>query len=674
MKQSVRALLVIGMGISLSYCTIGTVGDEKVPSDETLGNVADDMVEDVGLASSSISSEELKARWKEILAAWRDRSHGGGGSTGGSTGEGTTGGSTGGSSDGTTGGSSGSTTGGSTGGSNGGTTGGSSGATTGGSSGAATGGSPGAMPPAPPPPGTPGAGAGTSYSCPAAQSTGVVHYVCDCGPGASSQCVAGNDGNTGASPASPWRSYEKARSTFGSMPAGETVAFCRGGSFQAGSNTRWMNTNCRAGKRCIVRDYQPSWSSSTSPAPIISVGSTDRVFSIENPSAPAHEEGYVFAHLNLRGNGKGSGFFFYNDTDDVQICGSSFDKLAIGVHIEGSNPGSGDTRQARIVVKGNRFTNNSGFGFLGGCDDCVVEDNYFENNGSRAVFDHNIYLAGANGAPYQNMRVSRNELYRSAFIDGKCQGVSFVVHGTYDNLLIEDNYIHENIGAITGDCWGLAVDTGYSSGESFNKVTIRGNRVENVAGMFIGLNACRDCVIENNVVVNEQGGNATGIKAPNRARDGDDQSMSSVTVRNNSIYFGKGSSGEGILMGSEGSNHVVTSNAIHYAGNGSFDCFDLDLPKGAYKMVDNNLCFTPNVSPSWVRGVGSLASWRSRTGFDQNSDAKDPGFRSVDAPCHLEAGSRSSAMVDKGHPTMSSPAGFGGAKGSGAPDVGAYQQ
>jgi hypothetical protein len=383
----------------------------------------------------------------------------------------------------------------------------------------------------------------------------------------------------------------------------------------------------------------------------------------------------VFAHLDLRGSGAGAGFFFYNDIDDVEICGSSFDRLAIGVHVEGSNPGSGDTRQARAVVKGSRFTNNSGFGFLGGCDECVIEDSYFENNGTRAIYDHNVYLSGSGsaGGPVEKMRVSRNELYRSAFVDGKCQGVSLVVHGEHNNLLIDDNYIHEDLGKSSGFCWGMSVDTGYGGGEAFRNVTIRGNRVENVGGLFIGVNACEGCVVENNVLINMQNASAEGIVAPNRERTSADLPMGAITVRNNSIYFGK-ASGTGIVLGTEGTRHVVTSNAIHYAGGGAFNCFDLDLPKSAYAVVDNNLCFASSGSASWVRGAGSLAAWIASSGFDKNSALKDPGFQSLTAPYNLSSALAAGPMVGKGHATLSSPICFGGKKRVGAPDVGAYQR
>ena len=136
-----------------------------------------------------------------------------------------------------------------------------------------------------------------------------------------------------------------------------------------------------------------------------------------------------------------------------------------------------------------------------------------------------------------------NELYRSAIVDGECAGVSFVVHGEHDGLLIEGNLVREDLGAAGGGCWGIAVDTGYGEAELFRNVTIRGNRVINVGNVAIGLNACENCLVENNVVVHEQSFGTRGIAAPNRDRDAADLAMTGVTIRNNSIFIGADAGG-----------------------------------------------------------------------------------------------------------------------------------
>jgi len=116
-----------------------------------------------------------------------------------------------------------------------------------------------------------------------------------------------------------------------------------------------------------------------------------------------------------------------------------------------------------------------------------------------------------------------------------CGGVSFVVHGEQDGLVIEGNTVREDVGAAGGGCWGIAVDTGYSEGELLRNVVIRGDRVINVGNVGIGLNACDNCLVENNVVVHEQSFNGRRIAVPDRDRGSDELAMTDVTIRNNSV-------------------------------------------------------------------------------------------------------------------------------------------
>ena len=69
------------------------------------------------------------------------------------------------------------------------------------------------------------------------------------------------------------------------------------------------------------------------------------------------------------------------------------------------------------------------------------------------VFNHNIYFSHGDNAIIRN-----NELYHATIINGLADGVSLVVHGHHDNVLIEGNYIHEDLGQVTGNAWGIAVD------------------------------------------------------------------------------------------------------------------------------------------------------------------------------------------------------------------------
>lgn len=507
---------------------------------------------------------------------------------------------------------------------------------------------------------------------------GVMYYVCNCLAGADAACVAGDDGNDGTDSRAPWQTLEKARSAFGSLRPGETIAFCRGGSFDAVSGGRWVNASCLADNPCIVRDYTPEYADEDTAKPLIT--SAGDVFRFEDGGNANHEEGYLFMHLSLSStNGEGQGVFIYNDMDDVVLCDLDIDGFNLGVHVAGSNPpeeGS-DARNERIEIRRSRIANSPGQGYLGSCNDCVIAYNYFENNGfAEAVFNHNIYVSGAAGERTRGIRVIGNELYRSAVIDGECRGVSLVVHGQHDDIVIADNLVREDPGAAEAGCWGIAMDTGYGEPEAFSNAVVRGNTVVNVGNMGIGLNACDTCVIENNVVVFDQDFGATAIAVPDRDRAADDLPMTSITVRNNTVYFPSDQRGTGIRLGGEGTNHNVVSNAVYYGGTGDgFNCFDMDLAPAAYDAVDHNLCYAPNTSEAdWESAVGSLAEWQAATGLDGSSLVADPVFVSIaDGAYDLRPTSAASPLVDHGHPQQSSAMDLTGQARDASPDIGAYE-
>ncbi|MEK7703746.1 MAG: right-handed parallel beta-helix repeat-containing protein, partial [Myxococcota bacterium] len=244
----------------------------------------------------------------------------------------------------------------------------------------------------------------------------------------------------------------------------------------------------------------------------------------------------------------------------------------------------------------------------------------------------------------------------------------------HDGLLIENNTVREDVGAAGQGCWGIAVDSGYATAESFRHLTVRGNTVVNVGNIGIGVNACEDCVLENNVIVSDQTFGSVAISVPDRDRGADDLAMTRVTVRNNSVYT-SASGSTGIRVEGEGSGHVVVSNAIHHAGSGAATCFGLGLAGGAYTDVDNNLCFGPNASSlEWELGSGDLAAWRAATSFDASSVSADPTFTSPSGPDYdLRPASASSPCVDAGHPTRSASTDISGAARDADPDIGAYE-
>lgn len=515
---------------------------------------------------------------------------------------------------------------------------------------------------------------------PAAQAASF--HVCDCASGAQPACQAGSDEQPGTADL-PWQSYERARQAFAQLSPGDELRFCRGGAWTIdGAGERWINSACTAEQACRVGAYQPPQLSEPAPRPFLLRNDGGHGFSLADGGTAEQEEGYVFESLVIHSTTPtGYGFFIQNDVDDVLIRDVEIVGFRIGVYLAGANdcspvPGC-DGRNERIVLEQATVLDNQAFGWLGSSNGSEIRDSHFENNGSLAVFDHNIYLSDTSDGLVTGMRVLRNRLHRSALDEeGVCRAVSLVVHGRHSDLLIEGNEVWELPGAAAGGCWGISVDPGYAGeAEAFSDVVIRGNTVRNVGNQAIGIAACNHCLIENNVIVQEQAlssFSSIGIAAPNRARMANDQVMDQVTIRNNSIWFGPEAGGTGIRLGGEGGAHELVSNAIRNDGGPGFDCFELDLPAERYQAVDHNHCHASQGAFEWADGQGSLAQWQSSSGFDLHSSTEAPGF--LDPPgFRLEASGADAPMVGAGHPTASSPRDILGLPRGPAPDAGAYQ-
>lgn len=515
------------------------------------------------------------------------------------------------------------------------------------------------------------------------------YFVCDCATGADGNCVSGNDTATGRSPITPWRTYNRAQDAWSTLAAGDTLSFCAGGVFPISGEREWVNPNCRAASPCVVNDYAAPWASGDEERPRLTLTQSGHAFDLANGGHAEHEEGYRFQNLQLEctvcASTLGWGFFLYNDIDDVVIDNVLLDGFEIGVHLSHSNPCSADPqcdgRNERITLSNSSIINSATQGWLGSGNGAVIENNYFENNGTRPVLDHNIYFAGIDYTTL-GARITGNELYRSALDEsGSCDGVSLVVHGAHDDLLIEGNLIREDVGRANERCWGIAVDPGLSSAEGFERLVIRGNRVFNVGNLSIGVASCVNCVIENNVVVNEQMYGIIAIAAPDRDRESNDLPSSAVTIRNNSIFISQAAGGGGIRAGGEGTGHVVVSNAIHYAGTAaSWYCLDADLSAGGYDAIGYNVCAFPDAEEGlWERSSGTapdpLTAWRGRLGFGTGAQRVLPGFGAPGGPVfNLQATSQAAAMVGAGHPVLSAPTDFLGRARGTRPDAGAYQK
>jgi len=504
------------------------------------------------------------------------------------------------------------------------------------------------------------------------------NYVCDCGQGADANCAPGSDSNSGTSPSTPWRTLEAARSAFSSLPAGGETRFCRGGSF--GSSpviSRWDNRNCSEENRCVIADYTPVWASGDEGRPILRQSIAGSVgFSFDNGGAAIHTGNVLLENFDMRGDGTdgANAIFFYNDANNYEIRNMRIDSWKIG--IQGGPSSACSSRSPRcngkndeIRVYDSTITNNTNQGWLGRASNGGLYNNYWEGNGGFKILDHNIYYSHGD-----NFTISGNRLYRAAQGSGTvCGGASLAVHGTVDNLLVENNEIWEDIGGANQACWGIGIDNGYSSAEAITNLVVRGNVVRNVGNVGIGVAACSNCLIENNIVISEQAFNVNAITAPDRSAGAGDIETTQITVRNNSIFIGAASGGTGINVGRTGSNHTIISNAILYEGTSNFNCMLLNTNTNVFTAVGHNVCYYPNASSSaeWADGMGNLASWQSR-GLGQGSMNVDPQFADP-ANGDLSAASANSNIVNAGDPNLSSSLALWGAERTGSFDIGAFE-
>ncbi len=504
-------------------------------------------------------------------------------------------------------------------------------------------------------------------------------YVCDCEDGSAIACVIGDDNNDG-SLANPFRSLTKANQTFNTVSAGDSVNFCKGGAWSTSSNLRWVNPMCQHDNRCLISDYTSLWAVGDEQKPLINFLNGVHGFNLSDSGNAEHEEGYTIENLDLRGSNDGAGVLIANDVDDVILNNLSISNFWFGVNLASSNDcnpndPSCDGKNDRITLKESAVQFNDVQGWLGSSNDVEILNNYFSDNGSRSLFDHNIYISASSHEVTNGIVISGNELYRNTLdVDGMCSAVSLVVHGQHDTMVIKNNKIWEDEGTVLPGCWGIAIDNGHSEPEGFTNILIQGNNIINVGRVGIGVGACDNCVIENNIISNTQELATRAILAPDRSLGPGDLPLDNITVRNNSIYISNAQGGTGVTVGESGNNHIIVSNAIHYTGtSNSFNCLDVDLPTSNYLAIDNNICFTPSANNAeWANNFGNLSQWQQSSGFSNNSSELNPGY--MDPTNNLfMAENQNAAIVNSGHALLSSLCDYQCRPRDANPDSGAYE-
>jgi Right handed beta helix region len=347
------------------------------------------------------------------------------------------------------------------------------------------------------------------------------YYVCD----------RGSNKNSGKLASEPWATFDYAMTKFGSLKAGDAILFCRTGTFTS-SFPRLFNPLCTAALPCTLADYVAPGTAAKSAPPVIQ-GNASGALNFQDGGKADADGGYVVKNLTLKGVGTGRGIFIFNDVDYLTVDNVLVDSFAVGIHSAGANtPSAGaDWSNDNLTIKNSIISNNGGQGFHGMCNNCLIDNNKFTNNGFlKAVYNHNLYVSGDKS---HDIVISNNTLTQSTMINGKCSGVSLVVHGVVNNLKIQGNTIIEDVGKVAQTCWGISVDPGYATEESFSKILISNNTVTNVGNVGIGCASCTDVRIVDNKISHAQDFGFAAIKLPVRAED--TVKSDNITITGNKI-------------------------------------------------------------------------------------------------------------------------------------------
>ena len=498
------------------------------------------------------------------------------------------------------------------------------------------------------------------------------YYVADCKPGAAPGCTAGIATNDGLSAARP----KQLASQLPTLQGGDKVLFAKGGAWTDASMGIYV-PSASAANPVTWDSYNPAWGATAKP--ILTESRSRSLFNISDNGIKAADGGYVIRNLDLRGSGLGGGFgvFLYFAVNDVLMENLEISGFDVGVHAAHNAHAANGWENYRITLRNSHLHHNRSQAFLGGAADLLIESNQFDHNGTRAMFDHDLYLSsGARVAIRGNTMTDT-----VSDINGNCSASVIVVHGGIDGLTIENNKILQRQGSIP-QCFGIEVSGGYDDSqpsEYFHDVLIRGNTVVDVGYLGIGVRGCTRCVIEDNLLVWTGKGGSQGISMSVNTPSPKDERGTALTIRSNSIFMQDASGSPGaIRLLDEGTNHSVTSNLIVFgaAAASTAKCFDTSAyPIGSFAAFDNNLCFRQGGAAAYSAAYATLAAAKL-AGFDVHGLSVDPLL--VATPTAANGYSMTvrsnSPAVSMGHRMKSAPTDFYGRQRGALPDVGAFQQ
>lgn len=345
--------------------------------------------------------------------------------------------------------------------------------------------------------------------------------------------------------------------------------------------------------------------------------------------------------------------------DGITFKNMTVDGFNIGLNCYGGNAADGDgaMQSYRIYLRNSTIKNSLSQGTLYSCLHGLMEDNTFDKSGgtgSQPDRDHPVYVSFHTPVGEKtNFMFRRNTITNLQGFYTTCATVAIVGHGEIDEAWFVDNYIYQAPNSANGGCWGIAIDPAYAAGagaESFKRLVFRGNRVINVGGIGIGCTSCVAPVIENNVIISEDGPDLVAIAVPTRDKGAEDAATTGAKIRFNTIRFNSTKAyhqGIGFTQasGDQGTNHEVVGNIIHMgtAADSNHRCFDTTgLTIGNFVAFNYNICYDQS-------GNGQVDL--RGTPIDSNRLTTDPLFVATPAlPNSFAAGLQSSS------PGVTSPA------------------
>ena len=471
-------------------------------------------------------------------------------------------------------------------------------------------------------------------ACAAEPLRGTVYYYCDCGTGASTGCVPGNDSIAGTSADAPRRTIANAMTRLRTFTgtSQHTIALCKGGAFNATGVLYISNTGCTAGTTCNdIRDYSPTTFSGAA-KPVINQAANTQIFNIDG-----NYGGLRIMNLSLLGDSPGSssssiGFFFYNGAHDVTMCNLDMANFDIGVDNSCDNcPGTSPT--SNIWFLGNNLSNTFNLGYYGGGNGAKINYNVMEANGANSGGQHALYEN--NGA----MTVTGIEIIGNN-IHGQygpvCHGSVISTHGAVDGLTVKDNIVSLDADKTTDACWGIEFSnqTGNAHPVYFRNTVFSGNTVINGGNTPFFVTSCPGCIIENNVIIQNwnYSGTLNSIEFPALANRGQDDTSNANVVINNTVWFGPNVTGatRGIWVLGEGTGHIIANNTVSSSqASGTLSCYRYDLPLTSYAFINNNNCYSTGTYTFEQNHGTTLTAWQTYAtskGFDSASITVPPQF------------------------------------------------